>query len=135
MFMSKKRPLWDDLPAPVRARMEELAGRPVTRADNCAGGFSPGFASRLTLSDGRRVFVKAVDGQAWPADAAHHRAEAAVAAQLPAFLPTAALLGSFDDGRWIVLAFEHIDGVEPARPWTPVSSAAWSRRRSHCRSR
>jgi hypothetical protein len=118
MAGSKKRPLWSGLPAGLRQRIEDLVGGAVTDAESCAGGFSPGFASRLTLAGGRRVFVKAMDGEAWPADAEHHRAEAAVAAGLPARVPTAALLGFFDDGRWTVLAFEHIDGAEPLRPWT-----------------
>jgi hypothetical protein len=80
MSASKNRPRWGDLPPPVRARISELAGGRVLAAQNCEGGFSPGFASRLTLADGRRVFAKAVDADAWPLQATFHRDEARVAA-------------------------------------------------------
>jgi hypothetical protein len=118
VFASKKRPRWADLPAAVRTDIEDLLGESVTHAESCAGGFSPGFASRLTLRDGRRAFVKAVDGHLWPAEAAHCRAEAYVAGRLPAGLPVPRLLNVQDDGRWVILAFEHVDGAQPRQPWT-----------------
>jgi hypothetical protein len=118
LFVSKKRPRWADLPAPVRTSIEALLGGSVAHAESCAGGFSPGFASRLTLDSGRRAFVKAVDGQRWPTEASHCRAEADVAGRLPAGLPVARLLTAQDDGRWVILAFEHVDGAEPVQPWT-----------------
>ncbi|MDG4795474.1 phosphotransferase [Micromonospora sp. WMMD1082] len=86
--------------------------------ESCAGGFSPGFASRLTLRGGHRAFVKAVDAQLWPVEASHYRAEAGVAGRLPAGLPVPRLLNTHDDGRWVILVFEHVDGVAPGRPWT-----------------
>jgi hypothetical protein len=116
--MSKKRPRWADLPASVRTGIEDLLRDSVAHAESCAGGFSPGFASRLTLDSGRRAFVKAVDGHLWPTEASHCRAEADVAGRLPVGMPVARLLNARDDGRWVILAFEHVDGVEPRRPWT-----------------
>jgi len=115
---SKRRPRWQQLPAQVRAQIEHLLASPVAIARNCEGGFSPGFASRLALSDGRQVFVKAMDADAWPAQALMHRAEANVAAALPVGIPAPQFLGSFDDGHWVALAFECIDGAEPAQPWS-----------------
>jgi hypothetical protein len=117
---SKRRPLWHELPAQVRVQIEHLLGSPVLTARNCEGGFSPGFASRLTLADERRVFVKAMDSVTWPAQAVMHRAEANVAAALPASIPAPRLLGWFDDGHWVALAFEGIDGTEPAQPWRRI---------------
>src|SRR4030081_1291656 len=64
------RPLWRGIPANARTAIEALVGGHVIHAQNCPGGFSPGLASRLTLSDGRRVFVKAMDADAWPDEAA-----------------------------------------------------------------
>jgi hypothetical protein len=49
---SKDRPRWDELPGRVRRLAEALAGGRVIRAESCPGGFSPGFASRLTLAVG-----------------------------------------------------------------------------------
>jgi hypothetical protein len=117
---SKKRPLWDEMPAAARARIEQLIASQVVAAQNCEGGFSPGFASRLTLADGRQVFVKAMDAVTWPEQAAIHRAEAAVAAALPRTVAAPPFLGALDDGHWVILAFEGIDGTEPARPWNPA---------------
>jgi hypothetical protein len=114
---SKNRPVWDALPAQVRATVERVVGGPVVEARTCPGGFSPGFASVLTRADGRRTFVKAVDADTWPGDADLHRAEAAVSAALPATAAVPRLLGAFDDGHWVGLAFEAVDGVEPRQPW------------------
>jgi hypothetical protein len=55
MSASKNRPRWSELPPRVRGQISELAGGRVVAAENCEGGFSPGFASRLTLADGRRA--------------------------------------------------------------------------------
>lgn len=81
------------------------------------GGFSPGVAARLALADGRRVFVKAVSGGINPYSPGMHRREARIAAALPASLPTTRLLDSYDDGDWIALIFEDIDGTTPQMPW------------------
>ncbi len=120
MSTSKSRLRWHEAPMSLRAAIEQVVGAPVVRARTCPGGFSPGFASRLALADGRRVFVKAMDADAWPLEAPTYRAEARVAAALPSTIPAPRLLGTLDDGRWIVLAFEDIDGAEPARPWRPA---------------
>jgi Phosphotransferase enzyme family len=42
-----------------------------------------------------------------------YRAELSVSAALPAAVPTPRLLASRDDGHWVVLVFECIDGAEP----------------------
>lgn len=120
MAASKKRTRWIDLPAQVRAAIEQLAGNPVLTAENCEGGFSPGFASRLRLANGCLAFAKAVDIGAWPVQAPFYRAEAQVAAALPDTVPAPRLLGSVDNGHWVILAFEGIDGAEPAQPWNPA---------------
>jgi hypothetical protein len=119
MSASKNRPRWGELPLRVRHQISELAGSRVVAAENCEGGFSPGFASRLTLADKQRVFVKAMDADEWPQQATFHRAEARVAVALPQAVPAPRFLGSADDGHWIILAFEWADGAEPAMPWRP----------------
>lgn len=117
MSASRNRPLWSQLPQSVRAGVERLVGGRVARAHNCAGGFSPGFASRLVLADGRRVFVKAIDADTWPMEAPTYRTEALVNASLPAEVPAPRLLGTSDDGHWTTLAFTDVDGAEPSQPW------------------
>ena len=120
MVASKSRPRWHELPATAHTHIERLLGGTVIAAQNCPGGFSPGFASRLRLADGRRAFVKAMDADAWPDEAVTHRTEAAITAVLPATVPAPRFLGAFDDGHWVVLAFEDIDGGEPPQPWNPT---------------
>lgn len=117
MSASKDRPLWHELPARTRRQIEDLADGRVVAAENCEGGYSPGFASRLTLSGGRRVFAKAMDAGAWPFQARLYRDEAAVAAALPPTVPAPRFVGSSEDGHWVALAFECVAGREPARPW------------------
>jgi hypothetical protein len=87
---SKNRPRWEDLPARLRRQIESLVGDRVVAAQNCDGGFSPGFASRLTLAAGSRAFVKAIDVVAWPSQAPMYRDEALVAAALTMARATAA---------------------------------------------
>jgi Ser/Thr protein kinase RdoA (MazF antagonist) len=110
---SKGRLLWTRVPPTVKAIVEQLAGRRVVTAANCEGGFSPGLASRLTLADGSMIFVKAIDSDAWPDQAAMYRAELSVSAGLPADVPAPRLLASLDDGHWVILVFEYIAGAEP----------------------
>ena len=119
MSASKNRPRWSALPACVQDQISELAGGQVVAAENCEGGFSPGFASRLTLAGGRTVFAKAMDADEWPLQASFHRDEARVAAALPRAVPAPRLLGSVDDGHWVILAFECADGGAPSAPWRP----------------
>src|SRR5262245_14905673 len=113
MYASKMRLRWAQVPPPVKAAIEELAGGQVVAAANCEGGFSPGLASRLTLADDRTVFVKAIDADACPDQAIMYRAESSVSAALPAAVPAPRLLAARDDGHWVVLVFEWIDGAEP----------------------
>jgi len=80
------------------------------------GGFSPGLAARLRTTDGRRVFVKAVSEAGNPDSPDIHRREARVVAALPAEAPVPRLLWSHDEGGWVVLCFEDIDGRLPAQP-------------------
>src|SRR5205085_1421957 len=62
-------------------------------------------------------FVKAMDADAWPLEAVYYRTEALIAAALPPAVPAPRLLGTLDDGHWVMLAFEDVDGTEPAQPW------------------
>src|ERR1700757_5516656 len=119
MSASKKRPRWRELPPGVHDQICELAGGRVVAAENCEGGFSPGFASRLTRADGRMKFPKAMDAEAWPLAATMYRDEARVAALLPATVPAPRFLGSAEDAHWVILAFECADGTEPSAPWRP----------------
>ena len=108
---------WEDVPAAIRAAIEERAGARVTESNTRRGGFSPGLAAELSLEDGRRIFVKAVSEAANPDSPRMHRREANIVASLPAAAPVPRLLWVLDDGGWVGLGFEYVDGVHPAEPW------------------
>jgi aminoglycoside phosphotransferase (APT) family kinase protein len=115
------RPSWEEVPGRVRAAIEARLGGPVESATSLSGGFSPGVAARLETQDGRRVFVKAVGPEPNPDSPAAHRREAEIAAALPPSVPAPRLLWFHDEGEggWISLAFEDVDGRNPAEPWRP----------------
>jgi aminoglycoside phosphotransferase (APT) family kinase protein len=121
-----QRPTWDALPAELRAAVEERAGAPVLRARSQDGGFTEGFASRLELVDGRRLFVKAASEHAGAHAYPAYQQEARVAAALPAAVAAPRLLWTLtvDEGDWTVLAFEDVEGRTPQRPWQQQELAA-----------
>jgi aminoglycoside phosphotransferase (APT) family kinase protein len=108
---------WEQVPAALRAAAEQRLGGRVTAAVTQPGGFSPGAAARLELDTGRRAFAKAVGPELNPDSPGIYRAEARIAAALPAAVPAPRFLGVLEDGGWVLLLFEDIDGSVPARPW------------------
>lgn len=108
---------WEQLPEQIRAAIEERIGGHVVEAVTQPGGFSPGLAARLRIADGRRVFVKAVSAAANPDTPAMHRREAEVVAALPSEAAVPRLLWTYDEGGWVALGFEDVDGRIPAQPW------------------
>jgi hypothetical protein len=115
---------WDQVPLRVRDGIADMLGSAVVRADNQPGGFSPGLAARCALADGRRCFIKAVSPEQNPITPGMHRREAVVTAALPPGLPVPTLRHVHDDGHWIVLVFDEIDGHPPASPWSLDELAA-----------
>jgi len=108
---------WGDLPPPVQAAIEEIVGQRVVAAESQPGGFSPGVAARLVTADGRRAFVKAVSTAQNSESPDLHRREARVTAALPPGMPAPRLLGSYDDGDWVALVLEDVEGRHPHTPW------------------
>ncbi|EXU63618.1 aminoglycoside phosphotransferase [Streptomyces sp. PRh5] len=108
---------WAAMPREVTARIGRLLGSPVARASSQRGGFSEGLAARVRLENGKRAFIKAASSLMAPAVAEFHRREIAVSERLPEEVPAPRLLDAYDDGTWVVLAFEEILGHLPAQPW------------------
>jgi aminoglycoside phosphotransferase (APT) family kinase protein len=111
------RPLWESVPGNVRSAVEDVIGFAVVRAESQAGGFSPGVASRVYGASGERAFVKVASAEVNADTLVLHRREARIAALLPASVGAPRLLGSHDDGIWVALAFEQVDGRAPHLPW------------------
>ena len=108
---------WGAVPESVRTAVESDLGSRVVEATTQPGGFSPGCAARLRLDDGRSVFVKAVGSEPNPDSPGFHRREAQVAAALPPETPAPKFLVAHDDGDWVALVFEDVEGHEPEMPW------------------
>lgn len=115
------------LPAGLRAAVDDVIGSPVVSASPRSGGFSPGPAAVVTCADGGRAFVKAVGTPLNPDTPRLMRAEAAVAAALPTWLPVPRLRAHVewaDAGEeWVALVFEEVDGAPPPLPWTAETAA------------
>lgn len=119
-----QRPLWHDLPDRVRGIIEDAAGSPVREAISQGGGFTSGFASRLLLDDGRRVFLKAASRLLSPVAHPSYVTEASVITALPDAVAAPRLLWHLEDGDWVVLCFEDVEAQAPARPWRAPELAA-----------
>lgn len=111
------RATWEAAPEQLRAWVERSLGSPVESAESQVGGFSPGVAARLRCADGTRAFVKAVGVELNPRTPDLLRAEATVLDALPPSSLRPTLLGTYDDGDWVALLLEDIEGTLPVLPW------------------
>jgi aminoglycoside phosphotransferase (APT) family kinase protein len=113
---------WAQVPARVRATIEDVCGAAVVQARTQAGGFSPGLAARVRCANGARYFVKAVSAHANPDTPGLHRQEAQVLAALEPLitsrqLPIPRLYGTVDRPPWIALVLQDVAGRQPQLPW------------------
>ena len=112
-----ERRKWSDLPRRLRDQLEEHLRARVVRAVSEPGGFSPGVAARLELSDGRRLFAKVVGREANPDSPGYLRTEARILAQMPPTAPVPRLLSVYDEGEWVALFLRELEGHTPRLPW------------------
>jgi aminoglycoside phosphotransferase (APT) family kinase protein len=118
---------WEAVPEHVRGDVEASLGSPVVSARTQVGGFSPGAAVRVVCADGSRAFVKACGSDLNPDTPDLNRAEIRALELLPPSVPHARLLSAYDDGNWVVLVLEDVDGRRPAVPWTEPDVALMAR--------
>jgi hypothetical protein len=111
---------WRFLPKEIRALVEHRLGGPVVEAVSRNSGFTPGFASIVTTSDGSRAFVKAASKAAQAPTAASYAEEARKLEILGDKIPAPRLEWVHDDGAWVVLGFEAVEARQPRRPWKLV---------------
>lgn len=111
---------WSALPEQVRGWVEETLGSPVVEAVTQPAGFSPGSADRVRTADGSRAFVKAVSAKQNPDTPDLHRREISVLRTLAGEASVPRLIDGYDDGHWVALVIEDVEGRHPALPWTDV---------------
>ena len=104
---------YDAVPAAVRAWVEDRLGSPVVATAEQVGGMSPGCATRVTCADGTRAFVKAVGAELNADTPGLFRREIGVLRHLGEHELWARLLASYDDGAWVALMIEDVDGRHP----------------------
>ncbi len=114
---------WARVPEAVRTWADGLGGGRPELVRDVAGGFSPGATSILEWPE-RSVFVKAVGAELNPDSPSMHRREAVISAALPASPRFPRLLATYDDGHWVALAFEAVEGRPPQHPWGAAELAA-----------
>jgi aminoglycoside phosphotransferase (APT) family kinase protein len=108
---------WTDIPDGVRTVLEDIVGGPVVSAASQAGGFSPGTADRVRTAVGGRAFVKAVSRSTNEHAVELHRREIFITAHLPEGVPVPRVRGAYDDGEWVAMVLEDVEGRPPRTPW------------------
>lgn len=101
------------VPLHVREWVEAELGSQVVQAATQPGGMSPGCAARLELANGSRAFVKAVGSTLNPNTPDLFRAETAVLSVLEPVAWRATLRAAYDDGDWVAMILDDIDGRHP----------------------
>ena len=101
------------VPASVRDWVEQTLGSPVITVAEQVGGMSPGCATRLTCADGTRAFVKAVGASLNPDTPGLFRREIGVLTHIGVHPLWARMLASYDDGDWVALLIEDVEGRHP----------------------
>lgn len=101
------------MPDRVRAWVEAQLGSPVVAWTDQVGGMSPGCATRVVGADGSRAFVKAVGPELNPDTPSLLRREAHALGVIGSHPLWADLLASDDDGDWVTLLLEDVEGAHP----------------------
>ena len=115
-----------ETPPRVRTWVEQQLGSPVAVAVTQPGGMSPGCAARLRTVDDRTAFVKAVGTTVNPRTPELFRHEIDVLSTLPPGRYRPRYLGSDDDGDWVALLLEDVDGRHPDLEDRAQAEAVWS---------
>ena len=111
-----------ELPGLVRAFVEAELGAAVVEVVPRTGGMSPAVAATVRAANGRTAFVKAVGSEIHPETPAHFRHERAVLQTLPPAPYRAGLQAAYDDGDWVALLLDDVDGRHP--DWDDASDRA-----------
>ncbi len=104
---------YEEVPARVRAWVDDALGSRVVSWVEQVGGMSPGCVTRVVAEDGGRAFVKAVGTELNPDTPGLFRREIAALTLLGPGPLWADLHTSYDDGGWVALLLEDVEGRHP----------------------
>jgi len=116
---------YEQTPPAVRRWVETELGAPVVESRTSLGGMSPGCEARLRLADGRRAFVKAVGADLNPVTPTLFRHEIEVLDHLDPAPYRPGVVATYDDGSWVALLLEDIEGRHPDLSSASVADAVW----------
>jgi aminoglycoside phosphotransferase (APT) family kinase protein len=109
---SGKRLHYSAVPPHVRSWIDARIG-PSTVVTEHIGGMSPGCATTLVTDDGHSYFVKAVGAELNSHTPALFRRERALLQLLPHVSYRPRLRDWLDDGGWVALLFDAVEGRHP----------------------
>ncbi len=107
------RTAYAEMPPAVKEFVETALGSPVVKVTARTGGMSPAVASSLRAANGRTAFIKAIGSDVHPDTPSQFRHEVAVLRALPPVPYRASLLSVYDDGDWVALLLDDVDGRHP----------------------
>ncbi len=107
------RTSYGDMPQPVRDFAEDHLGSPVVEVVARVGGMSPAVAASVRAANGRAAFIKAVGPEIHPDTPTHFRHEIDVLRVLSPAPYRVGLLAAYDDGAWVALLLDDVDGRHP----------------------
>lgn len=107
------RTAFELMPVALHDWLASQLGSPVVEAMPRAGGMSPAVAASVRTAAGETAFVKAVAGHINPDTPSHFRHEMRVLGALGPAPYRPRLLGTYDDGDWVAILLEDIDGRHP----------------------
>jgi phosphotransferase family enzyme len=113
------RPRLSQVPAVVRAFVEDVLREPLRHERPAAFGFTPAVASTVTGRGGRTVFVKAAPLAGGLGEAV--RAGVRLAELVGDLAPR--LLAAAEPGGWVVAVYEYVPG-DSLREWDEPATAA-----------
>lgn len=117
---------YQQIPDRVRAWVEQQLGSPVATAVTQQGGMSPGCAARLRTADEQTAFVKAAGADLNPQTPELFRHEIQVLSSLQSAAYRPQVVGHHDDGDWVALLLEDVDGHYPDLDDPAQADAVWS---------
>ncbi len=107
-----RRVAFGDIAAPVQEWLTDRFGATKVFREHI-GGMSPGCATTLRLASGERVFVKAVGSSLNDQTVSLFRHELSILRALPAAPYRPELIDAFDDGTWVAIVLEAVEGRLP----------------------
>ncbi|PSL05439.1 phosphotransferase family enzyme [Haloactinopolyspora alba] len=121
-----ERTAYTDVPARVRGWVDTCLGDEVVHATGHAGGMSPGCAARVRTRGGGTAFVKAVGPELNPDTPSLFRREIDVLEALEPAPYRPATIATYDDGNWVAVMLEDVDGRYPDLNDTGDFDAVWT---------